>query len=142
MYNNKYEDRLREWAEFRTALEDHPDPLQAVIDQYRNSPLVNISTDPWDRSTWPDPWELINENQYCDFSRVLGMCYSLQLTDRFKGSNFEIHIGIDNEKSITYYLLYVDNAHVLGLEDDKVAAISSVPETLVSQIVYQMPSLQ
>ena len=43
------------------------------------------------------------------------MCYSLQLTDRFKGTKFEIHIGINKTKSEHYYFLVVGD-RVLGFD--------------------------
>ena len=98
MNDLNYEQRLSEWSTFRDSLEASEDPLQDVINYYNKIPTVSIQTDPYTPSTWPSPWELINENMYCDFCRVLGMCYSLQLTDRFKGTKFEIHIGINKTK--------------------------------------------
>lgn len=140
MFEKKYEDRLAAWRDFRETLENHPDPLQAVMDFYDRAPRVSIQTDPWDQSTWPTPWELVNENQYCDFARVLGMCYSLQLTDRFKGSRFEIHIGIDTSSSSLMYLLFIDD-QIIGLGESYVYR-SELPETFVSQKIYPMPSIQ
>lgn len=141
MFNKNYEERLSLWREFRTSLESSNDPLQEVINFYSLAPLVSIATDPWDQKTWPTPWELLKENEYCDFTTVLGMCYSLQLTDRFFGSNFEIHISTDHEKSETHYLLFVDG-QVLGFNRDSYVNKATLPETLISQRVYTMPDLQ
>ena len=66
---------------------------------------MSINTDPWDQKTWPTPWELVAENQYCNFCILLGVCYSLQLTKRFTGKEFEIYIGTNIEKSKTMYVL-------------------------------------
>ena len=109
MFNLPYEDRLSAWHDFRAKLETSDTPLEDVLEFYSRAPTVSIHTDPYDKSVWPSPWELILENQYDDFCIVLGMCYSLQLTDRFKGSSVEIHIGIDSKKSLTYYLLKIGN---------------------------------
>jgi len=141
MFDLKYEDRLQSWSCLRQELEISSDPFQHVIDFYSHAPRVSIATDPWDKSLWPDPWELVYENQYDEFCTVLGLCYSLQLTDRFKSSNFEIHIGIDQEKSMTCYLLIVDNSTVLGWNDSYVS-VDDLPKTLVSQTIYSMPALQ
>lgn len=140
MFEKKYEDRLAAWREFRETLEQHSDPLRAVMEFYDRAPRVSIHTDPWDQSIWPTPWELVNENQYCDFARVLGMCYSLQLTDRFKGSNFEIHIGTDISNSSMLYLLFIDD-NVIGYGDDHVQR-ADIPDTIVSQRIYSMPAIQ
>lgn len=137
MFNLSYEDRLQSWSKFRESLETSKDPIKDVIDFYSQAPEVSIHTDPWTKSSWPDPWQLILENQYCGFCRVLGQCYSLQLTERFSGSVFEIHITIDRKKSDTYYMLYVDDI-VLGYVADDYITQNELPDTLEIQKSYQM----
>jgi len=138
MFDKTYEDRLGAWVAFRRSLEQSKDPIQDVIDCYNTAPTVSIHIDPWDQKSWPDPWQLIQENQYCDFARVLGMCYSLQLTDRFNGSNFEIHITTDYEESANYYILVVDN-YAIGYYNNTCTSIDELPTTLVDQKIYSMP---
>lgn len=31
---------------------------------------------------WPDPWQLLSDDQYCDVARGLGILYTLSLLDR------------------------------------------------------------
>ena len=141
MTNEKdYEDRLASWRNFRDQLETSPCPLDEVTSFYNSLPLEKLQTDPYDKSMWADPWTLILENKYCQFNRVLGMCYSLQLTERFNTNNYEIHIGIDKEQSETHYLLFVDDK-VLGY-GDRVISHSDLPKTLQSIEVHSMPRLQ
>jgi hypothetical protein len=110
MFNfKKYEDRLASWSRFREVLETSKDPVQEAIDYYDSAPRVSINTDPWDNKTWPTPWELVAENQYCNFCILLGVCYSLQLTKHFTGKEFEIYIGTNIEKSKTMYVLQIGN---------------------------------
>lgn len=137
MFNVSYEDRLQLWSDFRESLESSDDPFRDVIEFYKNTPVVSIHTDPWTRDTWPDPWQLILENQYCQFCIVLGQCYSLQLTERFSGSDFEIHIAIDRKKSDTYYMLYVDDK-VLGYVADDYVLQTELPDTIEIQKSYSM----
>lgn len=141
MFDLKYEDRLHAWSCLRQELETSQDPFQQVINFYSKAPRVSIATDPWDKSRWPDPWEMVFENQYDEFLTVLGQCYSLQLTDRFKGSAFEIHIGIDVEESKTYYLCVINKSTVLGWNESYVT-LDQLPESLVSQKIYTMPDIQ
>ena len=109
MFEKKYEDRLRSWVELRKQLETSNNPLQKVIDFYKKVKLVRIQVDPYDKSSWPDPWTLLNDNVYCRFAVLLGIAYTLQLTERFSRSNFEIHITRDKENYTMRYLLYVDD---------------------------------
>ena len=142
MFNPKYEDRLLSWSCLRRDLETSLDPFQHIINTYTDAPWVHIHADPWDETTWPDPWEMIYENQYDDFCTVLGMCYSLQLTDRFSGSEFEIHIGIDNESSRTCYLLIINKKVVIGWDNVSYVDINDLPSSYNSQKIYVMPPLQ
>ena len=58
------------------------------------STLITINswwcTTPWqpyylhwdDQPAWPDPWQLLNDNVYCDLARALGILYTISLLDR------------------------------------------------------------
>lgn len=140
MYNKKYEERLAIWSNFRSSLEDSNSPFLDVVEFYASAPKTRYTVDPWGQSTWPDPWQLLEENLYCEFSVVLGMCFSLQLTDKFSGSNFEIHISTNNKTAEIHYLLFVDDICVNY--KDGVISKEDLPDALYSQSIYSMPVLQ
>jgi hypothetical protein len=35
-----------------------------------------------DQSDWPDPWQLLSDNVYCEVARGLGILYTITLLDR------------------------------------------------------------
>jgi hypothetical protein len=35
-----------------------------------------------DQATWPDPWQLLSDNVYCELARGLGILYTITLLDR------------------------------------------------------------
>lgn len=35
-----------------------------------------------DQASWPDPWQLLSDNVYCDLARGLGIVYTINLLDR------------------------------------------------------------
>jgi len=35
-----------------------------------------------DQATWPDPWQLLSDNVYCEVARGLGILYTISLLDR------------------------------------------------------------
>lgn len=140
MFEKKYEDRLRAWVEFRARLEISNDPLQEVIDFYNRAPLVNIQVDPYDESSWLDPWTLLYENSYCSFALILGILYTLQLTTRFSDSKFEIHICTDKENSEVKYLLYVDDK-VIGYRREQAVSAEDIPKSLVIEKKYSAKTL-
>lgn len=141
MFDKKYEDRLRAWVEFRARLENSDTPIQDTIDFYNRAPLVSISVDPYDETTWLDPWNLLYENTYCDFSIILAMAYTLQLTTRFTGSKFEIHICTNYEVSEVKYLLYIDQT-VLGYCRNLPTDASNIPQNLKVEKQYSLKPLQ
>lgn len=137
----KYEDRLAAWRDFRNSLELSKDPIQDTIDLFNQAPMTNYQTDPYDPSRWPTPWEMIQENIYCPFVKILGICYTLQLTECLKHEVFEIHIEHSQEDSATYYLLYVGD-NVIGFTGDSYVHKSSLPFSLGPRQVHVMQPLQ
>jgi hypothetical protein len=137
MFNpvHSFEGRLAEWAEFRHCLDSVTDPIQITIDKYSKAPEVSIHTDPYDQTSWPTPWELIKENQYCEFCKLLGIAYTLQLTDSFSSEPFEIHIQRSDETSQTFYLLFVGD-RVVGYQGDTHVAKTELPSHLLLQQRY------
>ena len=140
MFEKKFEERLSIWKSFRDDLETAVDPIQDTINFFQFAPICSMAADPWTQSTWPDPWELIEENNFCEFVKILAICYTLQLTDVLSHASYKIHIVLDNEKSKTYYLLYVDD-RVVGFHGDKHVSVSELPNNLYSQQEYNMPTL-
>jgi len=132
-----FEERLRSWSDFRQSLADLDNPIQATIDLYHQAPQVSIHTDPYDRSTWPNPWELIKENQYCEFCKLLGICYTLQLTDCFSEEEFEIHIQRSEDSGEVFYLLFVGD-RVVGYDGETHVAKSELPPDFKLQHRYSM----
>ena len=137
MFEKQYEERMTLWREFRSTLEDSPDPIQDAIDFYNQAPACRLATDPFDRQTWPNPWELLEENTYCAFVKILAICYTLQLTDVLSKVNYEIHITHDQNKSSTYYLLYVGD-RVIGFEESMHVHRNEIPNSIVSHHEYPM----
>lgn len=125
MFDKSFYERLIIWRDLRNAVETSEDPFGLVKDFWHKAPLVNIATDPYDSSAWPDPWEMIQQNEYCEFMKILAIFYTLQLTDRFSLSSFEIHIVLDKEESVLRYLLLVDSQTIGYYNVDKAVAEKS-----------------
>lgn len=141
MFDKSEVDRLRAWHNFRTNLETADDPLQDTIDLYNRAPLVSIVMDPWDQETWLDPWELLTENQYCEFSLVLAIGYTLSLTDRFKDTPKEIHICTNKEIAETKYLLYIGDK-VIGYDRHTSINKDEIGAEWAAEKVYAVPTYQ
>jgi len=133
------EQRLLIWREFRDSLETADDPIQETINFYDRAPECLIAADPFTPSSWPTAWELIEENNYCSFVKILAICYTLQLTDVLSRASYEIHIARDYKNSETYYLLYVDNK-VIGFDADTYVQRNKLPKTLRSELTHVLPA--
>ena len=131
---------VKDWYNFRQQIELSASPLADVHAYFDRLPKVKIYTDPYDQSRWPTPWELIDENEYCPFNIILGMCYTLQLTNRFSESNTIITISIDDINKTVYYLLFVDDK-VYGYIEEEWASVEELPKTLKIQKIYAMKPL-
>ncbi len=127
------------WYKLRQNLEYSEDPLRLVVDFFDQLPRVKLYTDPYDPDTWPTPWELISENEYCPFNRILGICYTLQLTERFKNCHPKINVAIDIINKTVYYLLFIEDK-VYGYDDDWID-VSKLPKSLKIQKNYDMKAL-
>jgi hypothetical protein len=137
-------DRLQQtrqlaWYQLRQTLETSVDPFSDVANFFLRLPRVKFYTDPYDSSRWPTPWELIDENEYCEFNLILGMCYTMQLTERFKDTRPTINLAIDNVSRTVYYLLCIEE-RVYGYDDSWIA-VSELPKSLKMQKIYPMKPL-
>lgn len=141
MFNKKFEQRMFIWKSFRDTLEDSDTPIEDTINFWDNAPITSIAADPWNKEKWPSPWEIIQENIFCPFVKILAICYTLQLTDKFSCATFEIHITQDRENSETKYLLYLDGL-CIGYNNSRPISIDELPKTLEVEMRYTMPILQ
>ena len=77
-----FEDRLQTWADLRSQVQtmELEPALKKINAWWFNSPWKPYYLHWDDRAHWPDPWQLLVENTYCEVARALGICYTLLLT--------------------------------------------------------------
>ena len=128
------------WYKLRQQLETVEDPFILVAKFFQRLPRTKWYTDPYDQTNWPTPWELIEENEYCEFNLILGMCYTLQLTERFKKSKPLINVALDTINKTVYYLLLIEDK-VYGYVEEEWVDATTLPKTLKMQKIYSMSPL-
>lgn len=103
-----YETRLRAWASLRTKIATLPISQQCIeIDAFwQQVPLNNHYLHRDFIHEWPDPWQLISDNNYCCYSRALGIIYTLILLDT---KNIEL-VEAKDDNSNEVVLVLVDSA--------------------------------
>ena len=76
--------RLESWNNLRERCQTLP--LEQALESI-NSWWFAVPWRPYylhwdDQANWPDPWQLLSDNHYCDLARALGILYTITLLDR------------------------------------------------------------
>lgn len=138
MFDKNIEDRLRAWYDFRQHLETDEQPFKSTVELYNTAPISAFCIDPYTPENWPTPWELLEENKYDEFGYILGIGYTLGLTERFSNSVKEIHITQDKDRSTSHYLFFVDD-DVIGYDRGSIIKKENLPDNLIVESVYSLP---
>lgn len=144
MWKLKPGERLARWRDFRKQLDQLglDEAVQATADFWSSCPFTPYYLDPKQSATWPDPWQLIDENYYCDIAKCLGIVYTLLLTDHRTNIDFEIRVYYDVEAKVTYNLAWLNaGKYVLNLDSAEVLNNTSVDKKLKLQHCYTSSAL-
>jgi hypothetical protein len=121
VFQLNYETRLKSWYDLRKSLEnsDIKTICLAIDKWWQYAPLVNHHLHLDEIETWPGPWDLLLENNYCQIARGLGMVYTLQL------------VGI---KDIDFCIAIDDNSEEcpLVMVDRAIYVMNYYPNTVIS----------
>jgi hypothetical protein len=76
--------RLESWNNLRDRCQTLPmeSALEAINSWWFDVPWRPYYLHWDDQLNWPDPWQLLNDNHYCDLARSLGILYTITLLDR------------------------------------------------------------
>ena len=131
MFDLSPDERLTAWADLRRDLDTSKKPLEQLIEFWDHPPYVpyNRNVDPYNQRSWPTPWEIVIENKYDDFTKVLMMAWTLKLTDKFKDSKVEIKTYADMDKNRQYNLLYVNESVVINYVDNCLSTVNDIPDS-------------
>ena len=84
MWCSTFEQRLAAWNSLRDRVRDLPVPeaLEEINIWWQQTPWRAYHLHWDDRPDWPDPWQLLSDNIYCDLARGLGILYTITVLDR------------------------------------------------------------
>lgn len=137
MFDERGIERLSKWKEFRSSIESSSTPFEDTIELWNKAPFVFPFLNPSASDTWPDPWHLVMDSRIDDLAIALGIMYTLKLTQRFMGSEFEIHMSTrEDSPNANRYFVIVNKKHVLNYEYGKVSTIDDIND-LESNILYR-----
>lgn len=142
MFKLSSDDRISSWVNLRTQLETCNSPFQTVIDFWRDTPYVpyNRSVDQYNPKSWPTPWEIIDENQYDDFTKALMIGYTIKFTNRFKNSVIIVRTLIDKDKKTCYNVVSIDEEWVLNFKDNEPMLFKNIPDSFSVENIIELSS--
>jgi hypothetical protein len=140
MFDKKVDERISEWKSFRETLDRSKNPLQDVVNFWASAPYIvyNRRIDPYNKKSWPTPWEIIEDNKYDDFTKSLMIAWTLKLTKKFEKSSIEIKTYADQDKRREYNLVVVNNDIVLNLNDNECNLTGDIPESFILENLIQV----
>ena len=114
-----YEVRLRAWVDLRNKLlRLHIKDQIIEIDKFwQRVPMNNHYLHPDFIKDWPDPWQLLFDNTFCNYARALGMLYTLILLGIKK---LELVEAVDDNSNEVVLVLVDDAKYVLNYWPDTV----------------------
>ena len=102
MWPNTFALRLESWNSLRDSCQTLPleQALEAINTWWFNVPWKPYYLHWDDQSTWPDPWQLLSDNHYCDLARGLGILYTITLLDRADLTSAELVLTEDGDNLV------------------------------------------
>lgn len=84
MWPGAYSERLRSWHALRQQCLTQPTAqcLQTINQWWMSTPWCAYRLHWDDHDLWPDPWQLLEEKQFCSLARGLGIMYTISLLER------------------------------------------------------------
>jgi hypothetical protein len=92
MWPEHFDSRLNSWNQLRENVQTLPieSALTTINQWWFKSPWQPYYLHWDDQPKWPDPWQLLNDNVYCDLARALGILYTITLLDRADMADAEL----------------------------------------------------
>ena len=96
------------------------DAIQATTHLWSYAPFVGYYLDPTSTKEWPDPWQLLDENYYCNIAKSLGMLYTLALSKHGNSIDLELRFTVDKDGN-NNHLVYIDQGkYVINYWHDEI----------------------
>ena len=133
MWKLKPDDRLDRWKQFRKRLDTLPLELSLseCVSFWQNAPFTPYYLDHTDQTNWPDPWQLVYENYYCDLAKALGIVYTLHLSEHGKDLEMSIRVYQNTVSRVQYNLAWINQGkYVLNFVEDEIVNRTQVPKEL------------
>jgi hypothetical protein len=102
MWPITFDQRLASWYNLRESAQSMPliMALDAIDRWWQQTPWQPYYLHWDDLEKWPDPWQLLSDNVYCDVARGLGILYTITLLDRSDTANAALVLTDDSRNLV------------------------------------------
>ena len=145
MWKLKSDDSNTRWREFRKSLDilSLEQAIQSVDNFWQDCPYCPYYLDYTNPDKWPDPWQLISENYYCDIAKTLGIVYTIYFTRHGKELAPEILVYNDPTTKYMYNLAFLAKGkYVLNFKDNEIVNNEQIDKHLTLQYRYTAKDLK
>ena len=124
-----FESRLDSWNQLRNQVKDLPIELalEIINSWWFRAPWCGYHLHWDDRLDWPDPWQLLSDNLYCEVARGLGIFYTLKLLGRDSLSSSRMVLDNNNNT-----IILIDD-YILNWESD---SIKKTQDIIVKEQIF------
>jgi len=118
MWPVTFDNRLQAWVELRSHCQflDLENSLTAINQWWFNTPWQPYYLHWDDQADWPDPWQLLSDNVYCDLARSLGIVYTISLLERADMADAELVLAEDGSNLV----LVAKEKYILNWNKDSI----------------------
>jgi len=118
MWPVTFDNRLQAWVELRSRCQflDLENSLTAINQWWFNTPWQPYYLHWDDQADWPDPWQLLSDNVYCDLARSLGILYTISLLERADMADAELVLSEDGSNLV----LVAKEKYILNWNQDSI----------------------
>jgi hypothetical protein len=121
MLAKTFAERLESWSNLRQQVQTLPVPqaLESINRWWFQTPWRAYHLHWDDQPTWPDPWQLLDDNIYCSLARALGIMYTIAMLERDDMQDAVLaEIGSDN------LVLVSGKKYILNWDVDEIVNIN------------------
>lgn len=121
MLPRTFAERLESWSDLRQRVQSLPiqSALQTINSWWSQTPWRAYHLHWDDQPTWPDPWQLLDDNLYCSLARGLGIMYTIAMIEREDMQDAAlVEIGSDN------LVLVGGEKYILNWDADEIVNIN------------------
>ena len=119
-----FEARLDSWNQLRMQVAGQPveSALETINSWWFQSPWTAYHLHWDDQNTWPDPWQLLSDNMYCEVARGLGILYTITCLNRGDMDSAQLVLTNDDRNLVlldkSKYILNWDRTVVLNTSSE------------------------